>query len=220
MRSGERRSWWFGPNCCPPNITRLLAEVGGLVYANTEDGLWINLYVASHTRTRVRQTPVAVAQETTYPWDGAIRIRLDPENQARFPVRVRIPGWSRNEPMPGGLYRDAAGASQFSLAVNGHAAPHKLEKGHAAIECEWRRGDVIELTLPMSVRRVRADARVADNRGMVALERGPLVYCAEGLDNRGAVFSVLLPDSAPLEYSYRTGTLEGHVRHHRNYGAV
>ena len=207
--SGFERQPWFGPNCCPPNITRLLAELGSLAYAANDESVWINLFLAGQARSKLKQTPVAVTQETAYPWDGKVRIKVDPESPAAFAVRLRIPGWIRGEPMPGGPYRYLDAEGRVVLAVNGRTAPYKTEKGYAVIEREWRRGDAIELTLPMSGRRVQADARVADDRGMVALERGPLVYCTEGLDNQGAVFAALLSDGSRLEYSYRPGLLGG-----------
>ena len=207
---GFERQPWFGPNCCPPNITRLLGELGGLIYAIADDGVVVNLYVASQVTSKVKHTGVTVAQESTYPWDGTIRFTLSPASPATFSLHLRIPAWSRGEVMPGGLYRYAAAAqSQFVLTVNGHAAFYRMEKGYARIEREWRSGDVVELRLPMTVHRVQADARVADDRGMTALERGPLVYCAESPDNHGAVYNLLLPDSTRLDYSYRPDILGG-----------
>jgi len=209
LRGFERQAW-FGPNCCPPNITRLMAELGGLVYATTDRDIYVNLFMTSQAKAKLKQTAVGVTQETRYPWDGAMRLTVSPERQAHFSVRVRIPGWSRNEPMPGRLYRYTSAANPaFTLAVNGKAARYTVENGYARIDREWQRGDAIELTLPMPVHRVQADERVADDRGMVALERGPLVYCVEGVDNQGAAFNLLLPDSVPLAFAYRPDLLGG-----------
>jgi DUF1680 family protein len=207
---GFARQAAFGPNCCPPQIARFLPQLGSLIYAQGDEGLYINLFVASRAQVKLRQTAVAIAQETKYPWEGVTRISVDPEKSQKFAVFVRIPGWARNQPVPSSLYRYVSTSPPtFSLTVNGGTPPYVLEKGFARIEREWAKGDTIELTLPMLVRKVVADDRVADDRGMLALERGPLVYCAEGVDNGGSVFNLLIPDDAEFQFTYRSDLLGG-----------
>ena len=215
---GFARQAAFGPNCCPPQIARFLPQLGSLIYAQGDEGLYVNLFIASRAQVRLSQTAVTIAQETRYPWEGATRISVDPENAQRFAVFVRIPGWARNQPYPNSLYRYVSTSSPaFSLTVNGKTAPYVLEKGFARIEREWAKGDAIDLTLAMPVQKVAADDRVADDRGMLALERGPLVFCAEGIDNGGSVFNLLVPNSAELQFAYRPdlfggiGTISGKV---------
>lgn len=200
----------FGPNCCPPQIARFLPQLGSLIYAQGDEGLYVNLFVASRAQVKLKQTAVAIAQETRYPWEGVTRISVDPEKAQQFTVFVRIPGWARNQPVPSLLYRYVSTIPPtFSLTVNGKTAPYVLEKGFARIEREWAKGDVIELTLPMPVRKVVGDDRVADDRGMLALERGPLVFCAEGIDNAGSVFNLLVPNDAEFQFAYRPDLLGG-----------
>jgi len=200
----------FGPNCCPPQIARFLPQLGSLIYAQGDEGFYVNLFVASRAQINLKQTAVTVAQETRYPWEGVIRISVDPQKTQEFAVFVRIPGCARNQPYPNSLYRYVSTSSPtFSLAVNGKAAPYVLERGFARIERAWAKGDAIELTLPMPVQKVVADDRVADDRGMLALEHGPLVFCAEGIDNGGSVFNLLVPDSAELQFAYRPDLLGG-----------
>ena len=129
-RSGFARQPRFGPNCCPPNITRLLASLGNLLYAHDDQGLYVNLFIGSTAQVKVRQTPVVIQQETKYPWEGATKLTVTPENAANFAVFVRIPGWARNEAMPRLLYRftDKTDAG-FTLAVNGRH--HRSELPHA-----------------------------------------------------------------------------------------
>jgi hypothetical protein len=209
----------FGPNCCPPNIARLLASVGTLVYAYDDRGLYVNLFADSRAQVNLKQTPVTVEQQTFYPWDGATKLMINPERNSRFAVYMRIPGWARNEAMPGLLYRfmdkrDGA----FTLKVNGSPASYTMERGYARIERAWTKGDSVELTFPMPVEKVIARDELADDRGMVALQRGPLVYCAEGIDNGGKVFNLLVPDSAEFQFEFRhsllygIGTLTGKVQ--------
>lgn len=215
---GFERHLWFGPECCPPNITRLLASLGDLIYATDSQGLYVNLFLGSTARFRLGGTPLRVQQETRYPWEGATTLAVDPETPREFAVAVRIPGWARGEVMPGELYRYVAGsASGFALTVNGRPASYVMEKGFARIERRWARGDTIELRCPMPVQSVVARPEVADDQGMVALERGPLVFCAEGVDNLGRVFNLRIPADARWEYAYRPdflggiGTLRGKV---------
>lgn len=200
----------FGPNCCPPNITRLMAEFGNFIYAHTDQNLYVNLFVGSQAKLQLSGTRLAIAQETKYPWDGATRITLNPENKAKFAVLVRIPGWARNEPVPGALYRYASTEKPaFSLTVNGKTVRYTLDRGYARIDREWAKGDTVELSLPMLVKRTRAHEQVADNRGMVALERGPLVFCTEGFDNNAGVFNLAVPDDAKFQYAYQQDLLGG-----------
>jgi DUF1680 family protein len=207
---GFARQAAFGPNCCPPQIARFLPQLGSLIYAQGDEGLYVNLFVASRAQVRLKETAVNVVQDTRYPWEGVIRISVDPQKAQKFAVFVRIPGWARNQPYPNSLYRYVSTSSPaFSLTVNGKAAPYVLERGFARIEREWAKGDAVELTLPMPVQKVVADDRVADDRGMLALERGPLVFCAEGVDNGGSVFNLLIPNNAELQVAYRPDLLGG-----------
>jgi uncharacterized protein len=213
------RHLWFGPECCPPNITRLLASLGGLIYAYSRDSLYINLFVGSDARLKLHGVPVRVRQQTPYPWQGTTRVIINPERDCRFSILVRIPGWARNAVMPGQLYRYSGSVHPgFTLTVNGRAASHLVENGFAKVERLWSQGDVVELNCPMRVQKVLARDQVADDRAMLALERGPLVFCAEGVDNQGHVFNLLVPESTDPEYVFRkdilggVGTLTGNVQ--------
>ncbi len=204
------RHTWFGPNCCPPNLARLLPQLGGLIYARNDSDLFVNLFIGSRADVKLKNTSVSVTQETRYPWEGTIKIALNPQTAATFAVHIRIPGWARSEPLPGSLYHYLPAAeTSVALAVNGSPVSSAVENGYARIEREWKAGDTIRLDLPMPVRRVLASEQVADDRGMVALERGPLVFCAEEADNPGGVFNLLLPDDAGLEFRYRSDLLGG-----------
>lgn len=204
------RQNWFGPNCCPPNLARLLPQLGGLIYAQGDQGLYVNLFIGSRAEIRLKSTPLTVTQETRYPWDGAVALTINPQEPQKFAVFVRIPGWARGQPMPGSLYRYLPAPEQgFSLTVNGRTASYTVEKGYAKIEREWKAGDTIQFNIPMPVRRVVAAEQIADDRGMVALEHGPLVFCAERADNPDGVFDLLLPDDAGLQFVYRDSLLGG-----------
>ena len=204
------RKPWFDCSCCPTNLARFIPAIPDYLYALDKDVLYVNLFVDSEAKVDLAGGPVAIAQKTAYPWDGAIAIHVTPDHARAFEVRVRIPGWAQDRPVPSALYR-YAGAPQgaFTLRVNGKPADAKLAKGYAVIARTWTAGDVIALDLPMPVRRVLADDRVADDRGKVALERGPLVYCAEAIDNGGSALDIAVPDAARFAVERRPDLLGG-----------
>jgi DUF1680 family protein len=212
---GYERFEWINTPCCPPNVVRLIASLGTYIYATsrTRDDLYVNLFIGSSARVKVGQNNVALKQETRYPWEGRTRIRIDPERSATFAVNVRIPGWTRNEVMPGNLYRfDDRQQDPVVLTVNGSPIKFSADtsvKGFARIARRWNAGDVIELTLPMPVRRVLADDRVKDDEGRLALVRGPLVYAAEWTDNGGRALNIVVPDGARFRSEFRSDLLNG-----------
>ncbi len=204
------RQPWFDCSCCPTNLVRFVPSMPNLIYATKGNQLFVNLYAANTAQLTLGRTKVQVTQQTTYPWAGTVRLTVDPAKAARFTVSVRIPGWARNEVLPTGLYRYADPApAAFSLMVNGKPVPARLENGYAVIDRTWAKGDVIGLNVPMAVRRVVADAHVTADSGQVALEYGPVVYCAEAVDNQNQVASLVLPDRVPLHITYRPDLLNG-----------
>jgi DUF1680 family protein len=210
-RGTHERSEWFECSCCPSNVCRFIASLPGYMYAVSEDTLTIGLYVASTANVDVASRSVTLTQQTGYPWSGAIRITVEPSEATAFTIALLIPGWARNEPVPSDLYRfletsDAAPA----LAVNGEPVPVEATDGFARITRTWQPGDVVTLDLPMPVRRVLCHEKVEGNRGRMALQRGPLVYCAEWADSAdGHVLNLLVPDDAPLIAERRDDLLGG-----------
>ena len=174
--------------------------------------LYVNLFVASTAEVQLDSgAKVTMVQETRYPWDGVVKLTVTPNQSARFTLNVRVPGWARNEVTPGGLYHFVDQARDpVSLKVNGKPVALNLDKGYAVLTREWKRGDAVELGLPMPVRRVAANEAVAADRNRVALQRGPLVYCAEWPDNpNGHVRNLVLSDRAPLTAEFNAGLLNG-----------
>ncbi len=204
------RKPWFDCSCCPTNLARFIPSIPDYVYAVRKDVLYVNLFVASDATAEVAGGKVSLVQETRYPWDGRVSLRIAPSSPRAFEVRVRIPGWARERPVPSDLYRyvDASG-SGYELRVNGGVVPASLSDGYAVLSRTWKAGDLVTLNLPMPVRRVVADDRVADDRGRIALERGPLVYCVEGIDNGGSIGDVVVPDKALLTPEARPDLLGG-----------
>jgi DUF1680 family protein len=153
---------------------------------------------------------VEISQHTQYPWDGMVKINVNPVNKVRFEINLRIPGWARNQPVPSDLYIYLSpGNDAFSIKVNGLEAEYKTENGYAIIDREWKSGDIIEYVLPMNIQRVIANNNVVEDRRMIALERGPIVYCLEGIDNDDQVDNFILADDTKLLTADGTGLFNG-----------
>jgi hypothetical protein len=206
------RAPWFGVACCPGNVSRFLPSVPGYVYATRNDILYVNLFIAGSAKIDLAGKAVAISQETRYPWEGKVKITVDPERKGEFALHVRVPGWARNNPVPTDLYRFAeTGDAKVTIRVNGKPVDMNLDKGFARIRRVWKKGDRVEVVFPMDPRRVVAHPSVKDDEGFVAVERGPLVYCAEGTDNGGKALNIVLPDKPALRPEERAGLLGGIV---------
>ena len=209
--SGQyHRSPWFNCACCPSNIVRFVPEIPGFIYATQNDALYVNLFVGSETELTFGARRVRLEQQTRYPWDGTVRIVVHPETSAEFSLNVRIPGWAVERPVPGDLYQymehfDATA----TISVNGETVNPEVVQGYARLRREWSDGDTVEVNFPMPVRRVVANAAVKDDAGKVALERGPIVYCAEWPDNGGRVTHLVVPDDSSLAAERRDDLLGG-----------
>jgi len=204
------RSPWFGCACCPSNIARFIPSVPGYAYANKNNNVYVNLFISGAARIETADNSIKLTQKTKYPWKGKVDITVDPETSAKFVIYVRIPGWARNQAVPSDLYKfQNTIAERPTIKVNGKPVSLSLRKGFARIERKWQKGDTIELNLPMPVRRVIANENIVDDRGKVALQRGPVVFCLEGPDNDGEVLNLMIPDDASLEAKFRPDLLNG-----------
>lgn len=193
---GHHRSEWFGCACCPPNVTRTLASLGHYAYGVGEDGLWVNLYIQGSMKTSVRGTEVALDVKTIYPWDGEIRLEVKPARPTRFGLRLRVPGWCQ------GAWVEVNGEKQII---------RDLERGYFRLEREWKAGDVVDLHLPMPVRLVQANPHVKENRGKLAIARGPLVYAAEAVDQTEDLRLLAVPVDSLTRAEMRKELLGGVV---------
>ncbi|HEX6970664.1 MAG TPA: beta-L-arabinofuranosidase domain-containing protein [Limnochordia bacterium] len=195
--AGEHhRQGWFGCACCPPNVARLLASLGGYIYSEAEDGAYVHLYVSSRAELSIGGTDVRLEQHSDYPWDGRIRLRVFPASPGRFALCLRIPGWCRSH----------------AIRVNGEPVVAPLRRGYARIEREWEEGDTIECELAMPVARIWAHPAVPQDAGLVALQRGPIVYCLEGVDHEVALHRIALPEDRPIRARFDPELLGGVVK--------
>jgi DUF1680 family protein len=209
---GYERSPWFEVACCPGNIVRFIPSFPGYIYAEGDGGLYINLFVQSQAEIGLNGQKVRIRQETRYPWEGEVKITVDPEKEKEFTVSIRIPGWAQGRPVPSDLYRFLdERTDDIGIRVNGLASPFTKEKGFARIHRKWTQGDTVEILLPMPVRMVASHEKVADNLRKVALQRGPVVYCFEEVDNPGRVLDLSLPDDPSFEFKFFPDFLGGVV---------
>jgi DUF1680 family protein len=204
------RAPWFGCSCCPVNVVRFVPSIPGYVYAVRDESIYVNLYVGGEATVESGDHSVTLKQQTRYPWDGNVRIQVNPQTSGEFALLLRLPGWALGRPVPGDLYRYVdSTARPYLLKLNGEAIQPQVEKGYAVLKRTWKSGDVVELQLPMPVRQVLAHDNVAADRGRVALERGPLVYCLEAADNEGSVTDVVVADDTTLQSDFRGDVLGG-----------
>lgn len=189
---GYSRKPWFGCACCPSNISRFIPSLPGYVYAIKENEVYVNLYLSNKAELKVNKKKIVLEQETSYPWNGDIRLKITQGSQ-EFAMKLRIPGWVRGEVLPSDLYAYADNQKlSYRVSVNGQEVKSELDNGYISIARRWKKGDVIEMHFDMLPRLVKANGKVTDDRGRVAVERGPLVYCAEWADNKFNVHTVLL----------------------------
>ncbi len=191
------RREWFGTACCPANIARLVASLGNYIYAKSDNGIWVNLFVGSNTTIPLLKGEVPLQMETNYPWDGRVKLVTSPTRKTKFALHLRIPGWARNIAAPGDLYRFMdTDSSGFTLQLNGKPVAFTMDNGYAVVEREWKNGDELILNLPMNVREIAAKHEVKYDQDKVALQRGPLVYCIEGTDNNQKAWNIILPSGS------------------------
>lgn len=193
-KGDHHREEWFDCACCPSNLVRFLPSLGGYVYAYGDDGVYVNLYLANAGTIPLKQGPVTLTQETDYPWEGRVKLSVGVEKPAEFALNLRIPGW----------------CNEYTVAVNGAALDDAAAvKGYVSIRRTWQNGDIVDLDLAMPVERVYASPEVAADAGRVALQRGPIVYSLEAVDNGGHVRNLVLPPESQITAEHRPDLLGG-----------
>lgn len=206
----HQRQPWFGCACCPSNICRFIPSLPGYVYAVKDNQVYVNLFMGNEAELKVGGKKVILHQETRYPWDGHVTLTVDKNAAGMFAMKIRIPGWVRNQVVPSDLYTYSDGKRPgYSVKVNGEAVTSALEQGYFTIERKWKKGDRVELQLDMEVRTVKANGKVEADRGRMAVERGPIVYCAEWPDNSFNVLSLLMNQHPQFEVVERPDLLYG-----------
>lgn len=192
----ERQKWFFCA-CCPPNLARMIASIEDNIYTQTESSLYTHLYIAGKFKTVLSGKEVEITQSHNFPWDGDIQLTLNLNDPVQFKLALRIPGWSKT----------------VSVKVNGQSASvEHLEKGYLVLDREWQSGDTISLQFDMSVNRMRSNPLVSMNQGQIALQRGPVVYCIEEVDNGSNLAAIRLPKESEIISEFNPDFLNGVVK--------
>lgn len=208
-RGSLTRQPWFDCSCCPTNMCRFMPSVPGYIYANTDDKIYVNLFIQSSSDIDVNGNKVAISQKTNYPWDGDVKINISPEKEGAFSVYLRVPGWAENQPVPSTLYHfQNTDNHQVTISVNGEPVKLNRKNGYAVLTRDWKKGDQIDYQLPMDIRKVKSNELVKADSGKVAIERGPIVYCLEGVDNP-KIDQTEVTDNTQLTASFQPNLLNG-----------
>jgi uncharacterized protein len=196
---GDRhRKEWFGCACCPPNLARLLASLGGYVYSQTADDLVVHLYVQGEAKFDLHGQQIIFKQKTEYPWNGSISIKINLDKPDTFGVKLRIPDWCKRAKLK---------VNNEEIEISG-----KLEKGYVRIEREWKNNDWIEFELYMPIERMYSHPNVRQNANHMAIQRGPIVYCLESIDNVDSLHKLSLTKEGILTSIYDETLLGGVVK--------
>ena len=189
----HQRQAWFGCACCPSNICRFIPSLPGYIYAVKDKNVYVNLFLSNKSNLTVGGKKVALSQTTEYPWNGDITVNVDQNAAGQFAMKIRIPGWVRNQVVPSNLYQYTDGKRLgYTVTVNGSVVGAISADGYYTIDRRWKKGDKVQIHFDMEPRTVRANNKVEADRGMVSIERGPIVYCAEHPDNSFDIMGALI----------------------------
>lgn len=207
---GQERSPWFDCSCCPSNLARFIPSVPGYMYATDDKSVYVNLFGGNNAEIPFGKGTVEMSQVTDYPWNGNISLTVNPKKAGNFNLKIRIPGWSGNTPVPSDLYTFTNTTDQkVTVKVNGKSYDYQTNKGYAVIKNNWKAGDKVEITIPTEVKKVKANPLVKADRERLAVEYGPIVYCAEFADNNGKVGDKIISDAGTFSIRFRPDLLNG-----------
>ncbi|MDR3697656.1 glycoside hydrolase family 127 protein [Mucilaginibacter sp.] len=206
----RERSGWFTCSCCPTNVVRLLPSVPGYMYAENGSDVYVNLFISGTASLMVNNKAVTITQQNNYPWQGALAFTIDPASATEMNLRIRIPGWAQNQAIPSDLYTyEQSSTTQIEIKVNGKPVDYQIVKGYAVVSKKWKKNDKVELTLPMNVQRVMANKALPEDSAKVALQRGPVMYCAEWKDNGGKATNIIIPKNTVFDAAFEPSLLNG-----------
>ncbi len=209
-RGSCTRQNWFDCSCCPTNLIRFIPAIPGLLYSHSADTIYVNLFAASEATIDLPQNRINLSVQTQYPWDGKVSIVVKPEKNTAFTLKIRIPSWARNQPMPGDLYAYSRFNEEKALvSLNGEVQDLDLSGEYLVVQRNWKAEDALTLTFPMPVRMVESNPLVTSNAGKRSLERGPLVYAIEEMDNPGDFDAIQLDPGATFEVQEAPDLLGG-----------
>jgi len=206
----RERAGWFTCSCCPTNVVRLMPSIPGYIYAQNGNDVFVNLFISGTGQLKVNNKDLKITQQNNYPWDGAMAFTIDPASAMDLNLKIRIPGWAQNQAVPSDLYSyEQPSSRQVQIKVNGKAIDYNVKNGYAVIARKWKKNDRVEVNLPMDVKRVIANGKLPDDAGKIALQRGPLMYCAEWKDNGGKASNLIVPTTTTFKPEFKADLLNG-----------
>ncbi len=206
----QSRSGWFECSCCPTNVARFMPSIPGYVYAQKDEHLFVNLFIAGNAALNFGKTTVNISQQNTYPWNGDLSFKIDPASTIAFTLDLRIPGWAANQAMPTTLYHfENKSDNDIVIKVNGIPVTYQVKNGYAQITRTWKMNDVVQMMLPMEVKKVLANENLVEDKGKTALQRGPIIYCAEWVDNEGRAANIVVPPTSQFTSTFKPELLNG-----------
>ncbi|WP_433834632.1 glycoside hydrolase family 127 protein [Flavobacterium anhuiense] len=209
-RGSCTRQAWFDCSCCPTNLIRFIPSIPGLIYSKTKNDLYVNLYASNDASFTLGKTDLQISQHTSYPWNGKVGISVNPKKEANFTIKLRVPGWARNEVLPGDLYSYKKASTQKpTISVNGETLAIQPENGYFNVTRNWKKGDKIALNFPMEVQEVETNSKVETNKNKVSLEYGPLVYAVEEIDNKNNFQKIDISASDTFKVRKEANLLQG-----------
>lgn len=209
-KEGQGRSEWFDCSCCPSNLARFIPSIPGYVYATDNKSIYVNLFTESSAEIPFDDMIVQIEQISDYPWNGDINMEINPSKNKNFNLKIRIPGWARNEVVPSDLYHFTNKAEKtVTIKVNGKSCKYKEEKGYAIINNKWKKGDKVSISIPMIARTIEANHQVKADQNKISVGYGPLVYCAEFIDNNGFVSNQVIEPNTSFITEHKPEMLNG-----------
>jgi DUF1680 family protein len=206
----RERAGWFTCSCCPTNVVRLMPSIPGYIYAQNGNDVFVNLFISGTGDIKVNNKALQITQQNNYPWDGALAFTINPASSMDMNLKIRIPGWAQNKAIPSGLYAyQQASTQKVTIKLNGKPVDYQMHNGYAVISKKWKKGDKVEMNLPMDVQRVIANDKLPEDDGKVALQRGPIMYCAEWKDNAGKAANIIVPKTTTFTSEYKADLLNG-----------
>ncbi|NEW77886.1 MAG: glycoside hydrolase family 127 protein [Gelidibacter sp.] len=204
------RSDWFDCSCCPTNIIRFIPSIPGLIYSKTKDAVYVNLYASNNASIALENTTLEISQKTDYPWNGKVTITVNPKKESTFSMKFRVPGWAKNQVLPGDLYSYLENSkNKATVTVNGENISTQEDQGYLTITRNWKKGETVELDFPMEVKKAVTNAKVEGNKGKVALEYGPIVYAIEEVDNKNSFDKIVIYGTDVFEVKKEANFLGG-----------
>lgn len=209
-RGACTRQDWFDCSCCPTNVIRFIPSLPGLMYSKMKDELYVNLYASNNATVELENTKLSIEQKTDYPWNGNVTIKVNPEKESEFTLKLRVPNWVRNQVLPSDLYNYIDNSTKKTIvSINGEISDIAEIDGYLTITKKWKKGETVELNFPMEVKKVITNSKVVENKDKIALEYGPIVYAVEEIDNKDSFDTISVTETDSFEVIKDHSLLKG-----------